>query len=96
MLTLFPDYRRSQLPIENQFFIQFFWKMLLPQSKIKFFSLWKMIRDRSLGVDDQHEYVIHLTKSSLFRSTSANPITLKIDDDGPGPTILCARKPHPE
>jgi hypothetical protein len=70
--------------------------MLLPQSKIKFFSLWKMIRDRSLGIDDQHEYVIHLTKSSLFRSTSANPITLKIDDDGPGRTILCARKPYPE
>jgi hypothetical protein len=52
MLTLFPDYRCSQLPIENQFFIQFFWKMLLPQSKIKFFSLWKMIRDRSLGIDE--------------------------------------------
>jgi hypothetical protein len=52
MLTLFPDYRRSQLPIENQFFIQFFRKMLLPQSRIKFFSLWRMIRDRSLGTDE--------------------------------------------
>jgi hypothetical protein len=52
MLTLLPDHRRSQLPIENQFFIQFFSKMLLPQSKIKFFSLWRMIRDGSLGIDE--------------------------------------------
>jgi hypothetical protein len=52
MLTLLPNHRRSQLPIENQFFIQFFSKMLLPQSKIKFFSLWRMIRDGSLGVDE--------------------------------------------
>jgi hypothetical protein len=38
MLTLFPDHRRSQLPIENQFFIQFFAKMLLPaeQNQILF------------------------------------------------------------
>jgi hypothetical protein len=52
MLTLLPDYRCSQLPIENQFFILFFWKMLLPQSKNKFFSLWRMIRDGSLGIDE--------------------------------------------
>ena len=52
MLTLLPDYRYSQLPIENQFFIQFFSKMLLPQSKIRFFSLWRMIRDGSLGIDE--------------------------------------------
>jgi hypothetical protein len=52
MLTLLPDYRRSQLPTENQFFIQFFWKMLLPQSKLKFFSLWRLIRDGSLGIDE--------------------------------------------
>jgi hypothetical protein len=52
MLTLLPNHRRSQLPIENQFFIQFFWKMLLPQSKIKFFSLWRMMRDGSLGIDE--------------------------------------------
>src|SRR5271156_1235280 len=52
MLTLLPDHRRSKLPINNQFFIQFFSKMLLPQSKIKFFSLWRMIRDRSLGIDE--------------------------------------------
>src|SRR2546421_9700114 len=51
-LTLLPNHRRSQLPIENQFFIQFFWKMLLPQSKIKFFSLWRRIRERSLGIDE--------------------------------------------
>jgi hypothetical protein len=52
MLTLFPNHRRSQLPIENQFFIQFFAKMLQPQSRIKFFSLWRMIRDGSLGIDE--------------------------------------------
>src|ERR1700722_12652884 len=52
MLTLFPNHRRSQLSIENQFFIQFFSKMLLPQSRIKFFSLWRMIRDRSLSIDE--------------------------------------------
>jgi hypothetical protein len=52
MLILLSDHRRSQLSIENQFFIQFFWKMLLPQSKIKFFSLWRMIRDGSLDIDE--------------------------------------------
>ena len=52
MLTLLPDHRRSQLPIQNQFFIQFFSKMLLPQSKIKFFSLWRKVRDGSLGIDE--------------------------------------------
>jgi hypothetical protein len=52
MLILLPDHRRSQLSIENQFFIRFFWKMLLPQSKFKLFSLWSMIRERSLGIDE--------------------------------------------
>jgi hypothetical protein len=52
MLTLLPDHRRPKLPIENQFFIKFFYKMLLPRSKIKFFSLWRMIRDGSLSIDE--------------------------------------------
>ena len=52
MLTLLPDHRRTQLPIEDQFFIRYFWKMRFPQSKIKFFSLWRMIRDGSLGIDE--------------------------------------------
>jgi len=52
VLTLLPEPRRSQLPIENQFFIQFFWKMRLPRSKMKFFSLWRMIRDGSLSIDE--------------------------------------------
>jgi len=52
MLTLFPEPRRSQLPIKNQFFIRFFYKMLLPQSKIKFFSLWRMIGDGLLDIDE--------------------------------------------
>ncbi|KAI9759762.1 MAG: hypothetical protein M1840_003090 [Geoglossum simile] len=52
MLNLLPAHRRSQLPIENQFFINFFGKMLLPRSRIKFFSLWRMIRDGSLSTSD--------------------------------------------
>jgi hypothetical protein len=52
MLNLLPAHRRSQLPTENQFFIEFFWKMLLPKSKTELFSLWRMIRDGSLSTTD--------------------------------------------
>jgi len=52
ILALLPSERRSQLPTESQFFIQFFRKMFLPRSKIKFFSLWQSVGDGSLSVSD--------------------------------------------
>lgn len=52
ILELFPAQRHSNLPIENQFFIQFFYNMLFPDSKLKFFSLWRRIRSGSLSVGD--------------------------------------------
>lgn len=52
ILVLLPSERLSQLPTESQFFVQFFHKMLLPRSKIKFFSLWRRVRDGSLSVSD--------------------------------------------
>jgi len=52
ILELLPAHRRSQLPIENQFFTQFFSKMCLPRSKIKFFALWQSVRDGSISFSD--------------------------------------------
>jgi len=43
IITFLPSERRSQLPAESQFYIQFFYKMLLPKSWIKFLSLWRGI-----------------------------------------------------
>ncbi|KAI9868622.1 MAG: hypothetical protein M1813_004472 [Trichoglossum hirsutum] len=52
MLTLLPAHHRPRLPIENQFFIDFFRRMILPRSKVRFFSLWQEIRDGSLSTSD--------------------------------------------
>jgi hypothetical protein len=51
VLTLFPAHCHYQLPIENQFFIKYYWKMIFPGSKPKFFTLWRMIRDGMLSID---------------------------------------------
>ena len=50
LLPLLPAHRFSQLPIENQFFARFFDRMLLPKSRLKFFSLWQRVRDGSLNL----------------------------------------------
>ena len=52
MLCLLPFESRSWLPAENRFFIDYFYKMVFPKSKIKFISLWQKIRDGSLSVSD--------------------------------------------
>jgi len=52
IIAFMPSERRSQLPAESQFYIQFYYKILLPKSWIKFLSLWRGIGDGSLSVSD--------------------------------------------
>jgi len=52
ILSLLPSERQQKLPTDTQFFVRYFHQMLLPKSKIRFFSLWQRVRDGSLSDSD--------------------------------------------
>jgi hypothetical protein len=84
MLTLLPTRCRSQLPIENQFFNEYFRKMILPQSKIKFFTLWRKIRDGLLSID---EAVALLPRKDMVIAGMKAKRVRSVDEAGGSPPV---------